>query len=156
MHNGFQPFYNENSEILILGSFPSIKSRENGFYYGNKQNRFWRMLERIFEEKIEDNIPSKKVFLTKHKIALYDVIIESDLKGSADSDLICSQHKIAEFEKLFPPFTKIQKILCNGKAAYNLFIANYKIKMPVLCMPSTSSANPRYDINVWTNAIKNA
>lgn len=66
----FEPVVDKNSEILILGSFPSVKSREINFYYGNPQNRFWKVLEEFFGEKIENDIESKKVFLKNHKIAV--------------------------------------------------------------------------------------
>ena len=70
----FKPFYDENSEILILGTMPSVKSRNLGFYYMHPQNRFWKILETIYEEKIGENIEDKKRFLTKHHIALWDVV----------------------------------------------------------------------------------
>lgn len=154
MFKGFEPVYDKNSKILILGSFPSVKSRSNGFYYGNKQNRFWRMLETIFNDKIEDNIESKKKFLKKHKIALFDVVLESNLTGSADLSLEKSQNKIANFEFLFPPHTKISKVLCNGKTAYNLFTKNFSCKEPVFCLPSTSSANPTFNLEPWRYHLK--
>ncbi len=155
MFNGFEPVYDKNSEILILGSFPSVKSRQTGFYYGNKQNRFWRMLENIFNEKFNDDIESKKDFLLKHKIALYDVVMESNLFGSADSNLEKSDFKICDMSFLLPPKTNLVKILCNGKTAYNLFLQTYKIELPVICMPSTSSANPRFDLEIWKKELLN-
>ena len=155
MNQGFEPVYDKDSEILILGSFPSVKSREQGFYYGHKQNRFWKMLSQVFNEEIKDDIPSKISFLHKHHIALYDVIIESDLKGSSDYALEKSNIKTGAFAPLLPPNTKVEKILCNGKTAYHLFTENYKTDIPIFCMPSTSSANPRYNIEDWRNAISN-
>ena len=153
MHKGFEAVYNKFSRVLILGSFPSVISRKNGFYYGNKQNRFWRMLENCFSEKIEDNIESKKKFLLKHNIALYDVITESDLTGSADASLEKSKNKIADFEFLLPPNTSVEKILCNGKTAYNFFTQNIKAPVPVVYMPSTSGANPRYNFETWQTEL---
>lgn len=153
MHQGFKPVYDKNSKILILGSFPSVKSREVGFYYGHKQNRFWKMLSQVFNEEIKDDIPSKISFLHKYHIALYDVIIESDLTGSSDSALEKSSLKTGAFAPLLPPNTKVEKILCNGKTAYNLFIENYTTDIPVYCMPSTSPANPRYNFETWQTTI---
>lgn len=154
MFNGFEPVFNKNSRVLILGSFPSVKSRENGFYYGNKQNRFWRMLGKIFNEEIKDDINFKTTFLLIHNIALFDVVTESDLSGSADVSLEKSNHKVADFEFLLPPHTKIEKILCNGKTAYNLFLEKCKTSLPVICMSSTSSANPRFDIEDWKSELE--
>ncbi len=153
MFNGFEPVFDKDSEILILGSFPSVKSRQTGFYYGNKQNRFWKMLGKIFNEEIEDNTEFKKLFLLKHKIALFDVVAESDLAGSADSSLEKSEFKICNMKFLFPPNTNIKKILCNGKTAYNLFYNSNQTNLPILAMPSTSSANPRFDFEIWKNEI---
>lgn len=167
MHQGFPAFYDKNSKILILGSFPSVKSRENGFYYGNRQNRFWKMLSQIFEEEISNDIESKKQFLCKHHIALYDVVEESNLSGSADLNLEKSQHKIADISFLLPPNTKVEKILCNGKTSFNLlaqsFLSKQQIKqntpliisnIPVICLPSTSPANPRFTLPAWQQHLK--
>ncbi len=79
----FGPFYNDNSEILILGSIPSPKSREQGFYYGHPKNRFWS----VYQEQMPVTIDEKKDFLTKHKIALWDVLESCDIEGAADSIL---------------------------------------------------------------------
>ncbi len=153
MFSGFEPVFDKHSKVLILGSFPSVKSRQTGFYYGNKQNRFWKMLESIFNEKIEDNISAKKQFLLLHNIALFDVVSESDLSGSADLSLEKSNHKIPNFDFLLPPNTDVKIILCNGKTSYNLLLQNYKTELPVICMPSTSSANPRFNIEIWQNKL---
>lgn len=154
MFKGFEPVYNAQSRLLILGSFPSVKSRENGFYYGNKQNRFWKMLSEIFNEKIDDDILVKKQFLLSHNIALFDVVKASDLNGSTDTSLEKSNHEIADMSMLFPPNTKIEKIICNGKTAYNLFLSSYKGELPVVYLSSTSSANPKFNINEWKNELK--
>ncbi|MCI6630239.1 MAG: uracil-DNA glycosylase family protein, partial [Lachnospiraceae bacterium] len=84
----FPPFYRADSEVLILGSLPSVKSREQGFYYGHPRNRFWRMLLRIFGEKRTlKSIEKKKRFLAKHRLALYDVIYSCEIRGSSDSSI---------------------------------------------------------------------
>lgn len=154
MFNGFEPVFDKNSKVLILGSFPSVKSRENGFYYGNKQNRFWKMLGIIFNEKIEDDITCKKQFLLNHGIALYDVVEKSNLLGSADNTLEKSDFKVADFNSIFKKANNIEKVLCNGKTAYNIFINNYANNLPVICLPSTSSANPRFDILLWKKELE--
>lgn len=153
MFKGFEPVYDKNSRILILGSFPSVKSRENGFYYGHKQNRFWKMLSQIYNEKISEDVENKKSFLLKHNIALYDVVLESDLKGSADLDLEKSQMKIADMSFLLPPHTKVEKIICNGKTAYNLLMENFNTTIPIVYLSSTSPANPRFNISDWQKEL---
>lgn len=82
-----KPVYDKNSKILILGSFPSVKSREEGFFYGHKQNRFWKVVSGIFEEEEPESIEEKKSLLTRNKIALWDVIQSCDIVGSSDSSI---------------------------------------------------------------------
>lgn len=154
MNNGFEAVFDSNSKILILGSFPSVKSRETGFYYGNKQNRFWKMLENVFDEKIEDSIEFKKAFLLKHYIALFDVVKQSDISGSADTNLKKSSHKIADLSFLLPPNTKVEKILCNGKTAFELLTKNSNFDLEIFCLPSTSPANPSFKFEAWENHLK--
>lgn len=167
MYQGFEPIFDKNSEILILGSFPSVKSRKNGFYYGNKQNRFWKMLKFAFSEDFGDETAAKIDFLLAHHIALFDVVTESDLKGSADNTLSKSNNKITDISFLLPPHTKVKKILCNGKTAFNLLTqfhsditcenGNFYIsknKIPIIYLPSTSPANPRFRYEIWQSELK--
>ncbi len=144
---GFPPVYNKESKLLILGSFPSVKSRQVEFYYGNKQNRFWGMVCGYFNEDIPFDIEGKKEFLYRRKIALWDMAISCEIKGSADSTV--KNAKLADLEEIFKK-AKIEKILLNGSLAYSLFLEKYKdISIPYVKMPSTSSANPRFDEKVW-------
>ena len=83
----FEPVFNKDSKILILGSFPSVKSRENNFYYGHPQNRFWKVLAKIFEEDVPETIEDKKTFLFEHHIAVWDVIESCTIIGSSDSSI---------------------------------------------------------------------
>lgn len=152
---GFEPIYNQESKILILGSFPSIKSRENNFYYGNKQNKFWRMLEYIFNEKIENEINDKTQFLLKHNIALWDIVKKSYIKTSNDSELVnLSKKDINNISLLLPPNTKIEKILCNGTKSFQLVKKFIKTSLPIICLPSTSPANFKFDLQKWKNELK--
>lgn len=146
---GFEPVYDKDSLVLILGSFPSVKSRATGFYYGNKQNRFWKTLGQIFDENIDDDKISKISFLLKHHIALYDVVKISDVKGSMDNELVKSKNKIADLSFLLPPNTNVTKIICNGKASFNLVKDNLKTDLPIIYLSSTSPANPRYNFEEW-------
>ena len=83
----FEPVFNKESQVLILGSFPSVKSRENNFYYGHPQNRFWKVLARIFEAEEPKTIDEKKSFLLEHHIAVWDVIESCTIIGSSDSSI---------------------------------------------------------------------
>ncbi len=82
-----EPVFDEHSKVLILGSFPSVKSREEGFYYGHPQNRFWRLLARLTDEEIPETIEEKKTLLLKHQIAIWDVVHSCDIVGSSDSSI---------------------------------------------------------------------
>ncbi len=119
----FMPIYNADSEILILGSLPSIESVKRGFYYMHPENRFWKVLSRIYEEDAYHmSIEDKSLFILKHHLALYDIIYSCTIKNSSDSSItnpICTNIK----EVLRGMNTK--KILLNGKTAYQIFIKQY-------------------------------
>lgn len=147
---GFGPVFDENSKILILGSFPSVKSREVQFYYGNKQNRFWKTLFEFYKEKAgttEEII----LFLKRHKIALWDMVTECEIDGSKDSTV--KNYQTADLDIIFQK-AKIEKILLNGSLSYNLFIEKYKdIDIKYVKMQSTSPANPRFDKILWEKEL---
>ena len=148
---GFEPVYDENSRVLILGSFPSVKSREIQFYYGNKQNRFWRTVCGYFKEEIPQSVEGKKAFLLQRGIALWDMITACEIEGSADSSV--QNEEVANLNEIFQK-AKIQKILLNGALAYRLFVENYAdVSIPYEKMPSTSPANPRFDESVWIASL---
>lgn len=137
--------------MLILGSFPSVKSREVSFYYGHKQNRFWKMLCGYFNEEIPQTIEGKKDFLLRHNIALWDIATACEIEGSADATL--KNAEIADLSEIFCK-AKIEKILLNGTLAYKLFLQKYAdIPIPYEKMPSTSPANPRYKEATWHSAL---
>jgi hypoxanthine-DNA glycosylase len=148
---GFAPIFNEESRVLILGSFPSVKSRQIDFYYGNKQNRFWRMLCGFFKEEIPETTEGKKEFLFRRGIALWDMVVACEIEGSADSSV--KNAEVADLNEVLN-VAPIEKILLNGTLSYDLFIKNYQ-KLPIVYekMPSTSPANPRYDERVWRSAL---
>ena len=108
IYKGFLPFFDEDSEILILGSFPSVISRETNFYYGNKQNRFWKILSEAFGEPAPETIGEKQVLLKNHKIALWDVVAECEITGSLDSTI--KNYKVADLQKVLDN-AKIKKII---------------------------------------------
>ena len=108
----FGPYINKDSEVLILGSIPSVKSREYGFYYMHPQNRFWNILSDIFGEDFPETILDKKQLLFKHKIALWDVIESCDIKGSSDSSI--KNPKINDIKK-FNSWYKCKDYFCDWK-----------------------------------------
>ena len=107
----FGPVYDSDSRILILGSFPSVKSREINFYYGHRNNRFWKILGMLFNEEIED----KMSFLLKHHIALFDVIESCDIIGSSDASI---QNVKPNDLSIILNNSKVEKIFLNGAKAY--------------------------------------
>ena len=148
---GFAPVFDKNSKVLILGSFPSVKSRQIDFYYGNKQNRFWRTVCGCFNEEIPETIEGKKEFLFRRNIALWDMVMACEIEGSADSSI--KNVEIADLNQVFA-MAKIEKILLNGTLAYNLFSEHFAT-CGILYekMPSTSPANPRFSETIWRNAL---
>lgn len=131
-----KPIYNRESKILILGTMPSVKSREVGFYYAHPKNRFWPLLELIFEESIEN----KEEFLLKHHIALWDVLKTCSIKGSSDASIKNAKpNNLANLLKE----SNIKAIFTTGNTAYQYYLKFFKdkINLPVFCMPSTSPAN---------------
>lgn len=148
---GFAPVYDEKSRILILGSFPSVKSREVSFYYGNKQNRFWKTVCGFFKEEIPDSVEGKKDFLLRQRIALWDIAISCQIQGSSDASI--TNVVLADLTPIFAT-AKIEKILLNGTAAYDLFIKKYaNVDIAFVKMPSTSPANPRFNEEVWKKEL---
>lgn len=149
--SGFEPVYDNNSKVLILGSFPSVKSRAVGFYYGNPQNRFWKMLCGYFGEEIPPDIAGKTAFLLRRKIALWDVVEECDIVGSSDASI--RGEAVADVPSLVAG-TKAKEILCNGTKSYAVIAERFPQLLPMTKkLPSTSPANPRYDANAWTAAL---
>jgi len=145
MEHTFKPYYNKDSLVLILGSFPSVKSRELGFYYAHPQNRFWKILSKIYNEKIDDSIESKKDFLKKYKIALYDVCYSCDIKGSSDNTI--TNVVPADIGSILSN-SRIKKVYVNGRVAYNLYnkLIKDKINKEAIYLPSTSPLNARYSL----------
>ncbi|MGN1115856.1 MAG: DNA-deoxyinosine glycosylase [Candidatus Ornithomonoglobus sp.] len=136
----FPPLYDENSRILILGSFPSVKSREQNFFYGHPQNRFWKVVSQIFECDEPRIIDEKKDFLHKNHIALWDVIASCEINGSSDSSI-----KNVVPNDLTPILNtaSIEKIFVNGRASEKYYIKYQKsvLGRVAIYLPSTSPAN---------------
>ena len=149
--HGFKPVFDANSELLVLGSFPSVKSRAIDFYYGNRQNRFWKMLYGYFGESLQEGVDAKKDFVLRRHVALWDVISSCEIVGSSDASI--ANYTVADI-RFVVQAAPIRMILLNGAAAYKIFSENFGgIGVPYLRMPSTSPANPRYEQGVWHAAL---
>ncbi|NLP34862.1 MAG: DNA-deoxyinosine glycosylase [Clostridiales bacterium] len=139
------PVYNKESKILILGSFPSVKSREGEFFYHHPQNRFWKVISSLCKEPLPNSIEEKKQLLLKNKIALWDVIESCDIIGSSDSSIRnVVPNDISEILRL----ADIQKIVANGGTAYRLYMRYMfpRTNQEIIKLPSTSPANATYSL----------
>jgi TDG/mug DNA glycosylase family protein len=134
----FLPLFDANSRILILGSFPSILSRANDFYYGNPQNRFWPMLAAIYHEDLPKNNAERKALILRHHLALYDTIYSCEIQGSSDASV--SEVVPADLSQIHAP---ISTIILNGKLAASLFRKYQSVdpSIRIISLPSTSPAN---------------
>lgn len=140
------PVFDENSKILILGSFPSVKSREVEFFYGHKQNRFWKVLATLLNEKIPETIAEKKQLLLTHSIALWDVIKSCTITGSSDSSI---KNVVPNDLESILQTAKILQIFTNGSTADRLYKKNIfpVTKLTAIKLPSTSSANAAFTLD---------
>ena len=153
----FKPIFDNTSEILILGTMPSVKSRENHFYYGHPRNRFWRVAARLCAEKTPEasDIEGKKQMLLRHHIALWDVLQRCDIEGSQDSTI---RNAVPNDLSVILDAAPIKAIFCNGAKAYNLYKQfNKALALPCICLPSTSPANAAWNeerlFEKWKNEI---
>ncbi len=148
-----EPVFDENSRILILGSFPSVKSREEGFFYGHRQNRFWAVTAAVFDEVIPTTIEEKRKFLLKNRIAVWDVIASCDIEGSSDASI--KNVKVNDLSRILDK-SNIENIFVNGKTAekyYNKYIKDV-ICREAICLPSTSPANAAWKTERLVEAWK--
>ncbi|MBP3606082.1 MAG: DNA-deoxyinosine glycosylase [Clostridia bacterium] len=143
------PLYNADAKILILGSFPSVKSREAMFFYGHPQNRFWKVISAILSENEPKSVAEKKALILENHIALWDVIHSCEIAGSADSTI-----RGVTANDLTPILrtADIRAIFVNGKTAkryYDLYIRD-TVGREAICLPSTSPANAGYSLDRLT------
>jgi len=143
IHN-INPVYDEKSKILILGSFPSVKSREQKFFYGHPQNRFWKVISNITNSTLPESIEEKKKLLINNNIAVWDVIKSCDIIGSSDSSI---ENVVVNDISIILNNANIQKIYANGDKAYTLFKKCYSKDIKIIKLPSTSPANAQYNID---------
>lgn len=147
------PVFDKDSKVLILGSFPSVRSREEGFFYGHPQNRFWKVTSQIFGEELPVTIDEKKAFLIRNHIALWDVIGSCEIDGSSDSSI---RDVTVNDLSVILGTADIRAIFLNGKKAEQYYL---KYLFPVLkrdavCLPSTSPANAAWNLDKLADAWK--
>lgn len=151
----FPPVFDENSRVLILGSFPSVKSREVSFYYGNPQNRFWRVLAALFGGDVPSTTDEKRAFLLANRIALWDVIASCDIVGSDDSSI---KNALPNDVKSLVAKTRIERVFTNGGTAHRLYRAHLEreVGIEAAALPSTSPANASYSLERLVEAWRAA
>ncbi len=141
----FAPVYDEHSKVLILGSLPSVKSREQGFYYGHPQNRFWKVTAAVFGEPVPETIEEKKEMLLRNRLAVWDVIESCDIIGSSDSSV--KNAEAADVAGLLSS-SAIERVYVNGALAGKLYDRYLfeKTGIAAVRLPSTSPANARWNL----------
>lgn len=154
--HGFSPVFDDRCTVLVLGSFPSVLSRKNDFYYGNPQNRFWRVLAHIAKAEVPGSIPEKQQMLLSCGIALWDVIQECDIKGSSDASI--KNVVPVQIERIVRT-APIKRVVCNGATAGRLYkkYLLYKVGIEAEILPSTSPANASWGterlVKRWSEAL---
>ena len=152
----FDPVFNEESKILILGSFPSVKSRENQFFYGHPQNRFWKVMANVLNWEVPETIEEKKEMLLTNHVAVWDVIASCSIIGSSDTSI--KDVVVNDFSRILET-SKVERIYVNGGKAYELYhkYAEKNTGMKAVKLPSTSPANAAWNLEklqkVWKDAI---
>ena len=141
----FIPVFGPESRVLILGSFPSVKSREQGFFYGHPRNRFWQVVAALFGEGVPATVPEKKALILNHGLALWDVAASCAVTGSADASI---REVRPNDLRVILEASPIESICCNGRKAYEMY---GKYILPetgrqAVCLPSTSPANASWSL----------
>ena len=140
------PLFDASSRILILGSFPSVKYREGLFFYNHPQNRFWKVLAGVLEEPVPGSIEEKKIFLLKHRIALWDVIASCTIEGSSDSTI---KNVVPNDLSGILSAADISRIFCNGGASFQYYkkYQEPRTGRAAVRLPSTSPANAAWSLD---------
>ncbi|MBQ2658888.1 MAG: DNA-deoxyinosine glycosylase [Erysipelotrichaceae bacterium] len=145
-YHQIDPVYDKHSKILILGSFPSVKSRQIGFFYGHPKNRFWKVVAAVFKEDVPATIEEKKEMLLRNGVALWDVVASCEIVGSSDSSI--RNVRPNDIKKLISE-TSISRIYVNGGTAMKLYrkYLEKQVGMEATVLPSTSPANAAYSLD---------
>ena len=145
MKHPFGPLYSRESRVLILGSFPSVRSREQHFFYGHPQNRFWKVISVLFHQDIPTTIEQKKELILGNRLALWDVVASCDIRGSSDASIREVQ---ANDLSIILNQCPIRLICCNGKTSWSLYekLIRPAVGREAVCLPSTSPANAQWSL----------
>lgn len=157
LHHTIEPVFDASSKILILGTFPSVKSREGQFFYHHPQNRFWKVLAVLLQEELPQSVEEKKQFLHRNHIAVWDVVSSCEVSGSSDSSIknVVPNDLAGMLSKL-----SIQKLYANGAKAYLLYqkYCQKELNRDIIKLPSTSPANAIYQLDrlllEWKQILK--
>lgn len=156
IEHSIDPIFDARSRLLMLGTMPSPKSREQGFFYGHPQNRFWKVLATVFSAPVPKSIPEKRAFLLEHRIALWDVLASCQIEGASDASI--RNPKPNDLRRILDR-APIERIFCTGAKAAQLYrrLCEPTTGIPCLQLPSTSPANAamRLDdlIEVYRSAL---
>ena len=145
LNHPFGPLYDENSRVLILGSFPSVKSREQNFFYGHPQNRFWKVVSIIFEQPVPQTVEEKKQLILSSGLALWDSLASFEITGSSDSSI---RNARANDIRIILDSCNIERIYCNGRKSHELYkkYIEPQTGREAVCLPSTSPANAQWTL----------
>ena len=151
LQHTFEPVFDDKSRILILGSFPSVKSRENNFFYGHPQNRFWKVMANVLNWKVPVTIEEKKEMLLSNHVAVWDVIASCSIQGSSDTSI--KDVVVNDFSRILE-HSKVERIYVNGGKAYELYVkyAEKLTGIKAIKLPSTSPANASWSLERLTEA----
>ena len=149
----FDPGFDEESKILILGSFPSVKSRENNFFYGHPQNRFWKVMANVLEWEVPTTIEEKREMLLENHVAVWDVIASCSIVGSSDTSI--KDVVVNDFSRILEN-SKVERVYVNGGKAYELYhkYAEKVTGIKAVKLPSTSPANAAWSLEKLTKTWK--
>lgn len=142
----FGPLFNENSHVLILGSFPSVKSREQNFFYGHPQNRFWKVIAAVLNQPVPGSVEEKKQLILENGLALWDSIASCEIAGSSDSSI---RNARANDISIILDSCNIVQIYCNGRKSHELYrkYIGPETGREAVCLPSTSPANAQWTLD---------
>ncbi len=151
LQHPFGPLYCEKSRVLILGSFPSVKSREQNFFYGHPQNRFWKVVARVFDRDVPETIEEKKSLILESGLALWDSIASCEITGSSDASI---RNVKTNDISIILDSCDIGRIYCNGRKSYDLYCRYIQPETgrEATCLPSTSPANAAWTLDRLTEA----
>ena len=153
----FSPVVDSACRVLVLGSFPSVRSREEGFFYGHPRNRFWPLMAALLHEAPPMTIPEKQAMLLRHHIALWDVIASCDITGSSDASV---KNAVPVDIRQVTALADIQRVYCNGSLAAKLYqcYLQPQVGLPAIALPSTSPANAAWSMarlmEAWGKAVE--